>query len=193
MSDFIKINKDFTIEQNFWDINPQIALISPFSLLYKEDSGGDMSSRYMWACFFMCDPDDKENRLFRLPVNDRKNDIIENYFNEDNNWSNEIFQQCLEAYSIKCLTSIERALKEEEESLLKRSRLLSESEYTLDYTRDDGKTIKGTAPQLDAMRSKTLKIYQDLEKTIEKFSKAKEDESRVYGGRKETISEKGDL
>lgn len=201
MSKFVDIDKNFDPKVNFWKKNPQIAFLDPFNKLYKSDDGGSHSSSLMWACFFFCDPDEEINRLFRI---DEENRIIaiENYY-PDLDWDDPLFQEVLEAYPFECLTSIERALKEEKDSLRARAKLLRETPYTIDepMRNDMGEIIpdksgrpiiiKGTATQLDNMRGKTQKIYEALETTLDKFLRSKEESARVYGGREETLSEKG--
>lgn len=199
---FTKINKDFNFNVNFWTLNPQMQFIEPFNKLYKMDDGGEKSSKYMWSVFFMTDPDDEVNIMFRLPEFERRKSV-ENFFPEID-WENKVFKECLEQYPFKCLTAVQRALLEEFDSLIQRVKILRETPYTLDdYMREEesgdyiydksGKPIpiKGTAKQLDDMRAKSKKFYEDIEVTIKKFMDEKADESRVWGGRKQTISELG--
>ncbi len=65
MSKFVKINKNFSWDTNFWELNPQVAFIYPFSVLYNWDDGQDKSSQHMWSVFFMVDPDEEEQPLTR--------------------------------------------------------------------------------------------------------------------------------
>lgn len=190
MSGFVRINKTFSIDQNFWELNPQLVILPPFNKLYKIKD----SSKIMWCIFFMCDPDEDENKLYRLQEEKRKETIEGNYYKV--NWEDPLIKECLEAYPFECMSSIERALKDEKDSLVRRANLFRTTELTLDKTKIiDGKSvvIKGTAIQLDTMRAKTLKIYEEFEKVEAKFKEQKAEEARVYGGRKETASEKGDI
>jgi len=190
MGNFVRISKKFDIDQDFWELNPQLKIIPPFSTLYPKKN----SSKIMWAIFFMCDPDEDDNLLFRLELEERKKVIEENYV--EVNWEDETIAACLVEYPWSCLTSIQRALKEEKDSLVARSHLFRDTVPTLDKTTIiDGKpfNMKGTALQLDAMRAKTLKIYEEFEKVEAKFKKAKSEDARVYGGRKETLSEQGQI
>lgn len=188
MGNFVRINKNFDIEQDFWELNPQLKVYPPFSKLYPEEN----SSKIMWCIFFMCDPDEEENKLFRLEEEKRRQAIEENYFKPD--WENKVVKECYEAYPFECMDSIQRALKDEKDSLRARARVFRETEPTLDETvilGDKAVTMKGTALQLDTMRAKTLKIYEEFEKVEAKFKHQKAEDARVYGGRQETISEKG--
>lgn len=198
---YIKINPDFRPELNFWELNPQVAYISPFNKLYETDNGGDDSSAHMWACFFISYPDEDKNFLFKLPPHEQKEAI--NRFYSDIRWDDPLFQDCVEEFPFACLNSIQRSLKEELESLKERSKTLRETPYTFDHymTNDMGDMIldksgkpihiKGTAKDIDAARAKTSKIYEGVEKALEKFVQSKEEEARVYGGRQQTIHEKG--
>lgn len=188
MGSFIRVNKNFSLTQDFWEINPQMRIYPPFNKLYNLPD----SSKIMWCIYFMCDPDEDDNKLYRLEESERRRVIEENYHKVD--WDDPLVLECLEAYPLECMDSIERSLKAEKDSLVSRSKLIRETEPTLDRTvLMEGKAavMKGTALQLDTMRSKTAKIYDELETVIKKFQKHKAEEARVYGGRKETASEKG--
>ena len=184
---FTNITKKTKPEENFWELNPQIQYISPFNEL--KDKFKD-SSQHMWAIFFMSEPDEDINKFYRYDLEKRKLQI--NNFYSKIKWDNKLFTECLEAYPFECLNTVQRSLKDELDSLKKRSKLIRETDPTLDYTDpSSGKTLKGTAGQLDTMRTKSEKIYDQLEKAMLKFNKQKEDEVKVYGGRSQTASEKG--
>jgi len=184
---------------NYWIANPQVRYIEPFNEIYDVDDGGEKSSKYMYCITFFCDPDEEENKYFRMTEEVRKKNL-KNYFKEVD-WNNKLFKKGLAAYPFECMDSIKRSLKEELESAKERAKVISETEYTLDdYMRDSsgdyiydksGKPIpiKGTAKQLDDLRKNTGKIYDDLDRTIEKYMSKKADEIRIRGGRKQTLSE----
>ena len=184
---------------NYWEANPQVKYIEPFNLLYEMDDGGENSSKYMYCITFFCDPDEQENKYFRMSEEVRKKNL-QNYFKEVD-WDHPLFIKGLEAYPFECMDSIKRALKQELESAKKRAKLIS-AEPTLDgYMLDEdgdyiydksGKPIwiKGTAKQLDDMRKSTAKIYEDIDRTIERYMSKKADEIRIRGGRKQTLSER---
>lgn len=189
----ININKSWSADVNFWKSNPQITLHNPYSKLYNKDKSKDKSksSIDMWTIFFLSDPDSTKNTFYRIPYSERLALIKENY-NKDFNENNKLIIECLEAYPQLILSAVERSLKEEIDSMVQRSQLLRNTVYTLDKTVIDGNKsliMKGTATQLDSMRSKTTKLYENYEKLQQKFMK-QQDETRIRGGRKETISEK---
>jgi hypothetical protein len=148
----------------------------------------------------MCDPDEEENKFFRMNEVTRKSNL-ENFY-PDINWDLPSFKAALDAYPFECLNSIQRSLKEELETAKVRTKKISETIYTLDdYLRDEdgemiidktGKPIRimGTWKQLDDMRKNTKRIYEDLDVTIDKYFSKKADEIRVRGGRRETPQEK---
>jgi hypothetical protein len=178
------VTKTTDPKTDFWKLNPQLQYISPFNKL-KEIKN---SSHYMWAVFFMSEPDEEINRFYRYSISKRKENINNLY---DIDWTLPILQECIEAYPYECLNSVQRALKDELDSLKDRTRLIRDTKLTLDYTDPDtGKTIKGTTSQIDGMRMKSGKIYDQLEEAINKFTKQKDDDVRVYGGRQQSASEK---
>ena len=198
---YIRINPDYKIETNFWVLNPLVALVSPFSKLYDLDDGGSTSSNFMWACYFNNFPDESKNFLFRLSPKERKKAISRKYPNFDH--ENALYLECNEAFPFACMNTIQRSLKEELESLKIRTKKLVETPYTFDHymVNDKGEYIvdkggkpillKGSAKDIDAARAKTEKIYEGVEKALNKFMEQSESDARVFGGRKQTPSEKG--
>jgi hypothetical protein len=194
-------NGDYKI--NFWEINPQIAIIHPFRQLYERDTTKDksVSSLEMWCIYMYCDPS-YDNKIFRLPP-DKKLDAI-TYVYPDFDKEDTSIAQCITEYDVHCLTSAARAFKEEELSLLKRAEFIKEAPYTFDeiatnrsgeymYTKQGSPiVIKGTAKDLDAMRKNTLTIYKQYEE-VKKMFEEEQGELRVHGGRRESIFEKGEL
>jgi len=186
---------------NYWEVNPQVKYIKPFSEVYKLDDGGEHSSKFMYVVTFFCDPDENENKFFRMSEEVRKKNLEEFYPEMD--WEDPLFQECLEAYPFECMNSIQRSLKEQLDSMKERTKLITSTERTLDhYLQDDegnmiydksGKPIfvKGTAKQIDDLQKTTRKIYEDLEILMEKFMSQKAEDVRVRGGRKRTAHEKG--
>ena len=201
---FTNIKKDFDPKQNFWDINPQLTMYKPFSKLYKRDKSKnkEQSSKEMWTIMFLSDPDDMVNKFARMPYNERLEMLKEEYYPEFDEEDEDI-AECLEKYPMECLTAVERAFKEEVDSLVKRVKFIKNSEYTFDDVERDhngnvifisGKPMvrKGTATDLDRMRANTKKIYDQYEEVENAFIKER-NEARVVGGRKESLSERGEI
>lgn len=192
------INKAFDTDVNFQELNPQMKLIKPYSELYKLEN----SSKDMQMIFFLCDPDEDENKFARWDYDTRLK-ILKETFHPDFDPKNPLIEECLYSYPTDCLSAAERAFKEEKESLFKRAKFLKNAEYTFDDVERDAKgavifvagkpmTRKGTADTLDKMRGYTLKIYQQYEEVEAVFSKEKE-KARVVGGRKESLTERNVL
>jgi len=166
--------------KNFWEVNPQLTYMSPFSELYQSDKSKnkDRSSRDMWCIFFMSDPDEDKNLFYRIPEKERLEMLME-VFHPKFNLEDELVSKAMEEYPTLCLTAVERALKDEKDALTKRAKFLSTADYDFDTMKD-----------LDNAYSKTSKIYENFEAIEERFIKQKS-QSRVKGGRRESASEKG--
>jgi len=56
----------FNINQNFWELNPQLIYIKPFALLYERDDSKNhsVSSKEMWCIWLHEDPS-YENKVYR--------------------------------------------------------------------------------------------------------------------------------
>jgi hypothetical protein len=176
----IRLNVNFTPTTNFWDINPQVGLITPFRRL-RDKYGDEESSKYMWTIFFFCHPNEEENLLFRYPEEERKSYITKNYFQEID-WNCVYFLDAMDEYPFHLQTAIERALREEKDSLISRAKFLKNAEYDLKSAR-----------VLDTMRSSTKKIYEGLDETIKKYTESVEESGEVWGGRNETAAERGQM
>ncbi len=179
MSKFANLTADFTPTANWWELNPQMIYIAPYNKLYELDHTSDKSysSKQMWACYFMRDPDETENKFFRFGDEKIKEMLSETYFKEADWWDNEEFLACLETWPQDCLNAVQRSLLDSKQSLLRRGKFLKSQEYTMETVKD-----------LDMAHSKTAKIYEDYERVEEKFL-AQKSSARVKGGRKQSKAE----
>lgn len=190
----------FSETSNFWESNEQMKFMKPYNELYKADKSKDkgQSSKDMWTIAIMEDPD-PSNIFYRIPKEDRLKMLIETY-NPKFDQNNKLIKQCWESFPEDNFDTIEKAFKQEIDSLVKRAKFLSGAEYTFDDVEKDekGKTIfvagkpmvkKGTATELDKMRANTLKIYEQYDQVKTMFEKNKSS-ARVHGGRKESLSER---
>jgi hypothetical protein len=166
--------------KNFWEVNPQLVYIPPFSSLYATDKSKEKtkSSKDMWCIFFMSDPDEEKNKFYRIPEKERL-EMLKEVYNPEFDVENELVSECIIKYPSICLTAVERALKDEKDALAKRAVFLAKADYNYDTMKD-----------LDNAFSKTSKIYENFEAIEERFLKQK-NQSRVKGGRRESASEKG--
>lgn len=174
---FVTVPKPFDPNINFWELNPLIKNVSPFSAVFKTDNGGNRSSDTMWSVVFMCDPDEDTNIFFRYSEAERKKHIQDMFPNAS--LDTQLFEECVQAYPFECMDSIQRSLYDLKNSLRARARFLYSSEYTLETGKD-----------LDIMHKNTKTLYADLQKVIEEFSASKEVDVRIKGGRKESLGEK---
>jgi hypothetical protein len=186
---FVNRNSNMTMETDFWAENPQIRYITPFDDLYPMKE----SSKIAWWIYFMKDPDEAFNKFYRLPEKQRMETLNKNLINVD--LSDPIIRKCYDIYDEMCLTSVQRALKQEINNMVKRSDFIDSLDYTHDKhvgfaANGQPQIIPGTAKMLDSMRSQTKKIFDDYKRIEEMFFEEK-NENEVYGGRKESISEKG--
>ena len=149
--------------KNFWEANPQLVYMPPFSYLYSSDKSKDKakSSKDMWCIFFMSDPDEDKNKFYRIPEKERL-DMLQEVYNPEFDVENELVQECILKYPSLCLTAVERALKDEKDALSKRAKFLASATYDFDTMKD-----------LDNAYSKTSKIYENFEAIEERFLKQK--------------------
>lgn len=180
MNTFINIKKDFSPNENFWELNPHLIYVKPFSYLYNRDESENkiVSSKEMWCILWMSEPDEEVNKYYRLPVPDRLE--VCNEYNPEFNIEDEEITECIAAYPEVCLSSIERAYKMEKDQLVKRAEFLSTVEYSLADLRD-----------LDYAKGMTYKIYKDFDRIEQEYFASKRTESRIYGGRKASPRERG--
>ena len=177
-----------------------MSLMKPFSKLYQKDTskGKTESSKQISFIFFLCEVDDEVNKFARIPYEERI-EMLKETFYADFDQEDETIKECLEQYPVLAMSAIERALKEEIDSMVQRAKFIDKTQrenYTLDELIPIGNNRwinkKGTATQLDAMRKNTPAIYKNYEKLEDQFLEFKKS-SRVKGGRKESLAERGVL
>jgi hypothetical protein len=196
---FVKVQGQFDIRKNFWEENFQISLIYPFSSLYQRDNTTNKltSSKILWCCWLDQDPN-YENKLYRLPPDQKKSAILAYYPEFD--YKDPLIAECLMAYPEHCLSPAAKSFRSEEETLRKFAELIEkkieEDELTFDSYIPLGNNrfqlIKGTANQIADLKKKNAGLYPQYEK-IRKMFEQEQNEIRVYGGGTETIMESGGL
>lgn len=179
MNTFINTKKDFSPTTNFWELNPHLMFVKPFSDLYNADKtkNHEQSSKDMWCILWMSDPDEDTNKYYRLPE-DQRFETCKN-FNKSFDKDDELTAQCLEAYPEVCLSTIERALRAEREAIAKRALFLQSAVYSYD-----------TMTMLDNAFSKTSKILEQYGKIYEQFVQSKKKSVMILGQREQTAREK---
>ena len=179
MSSFAAINKNQT--GNFWELNPHMIYVDPFSNLYTLDKSKDkeQSSKDMWCVLWLTDPDEEVNRYYRIPKDERVQVCLN--FNPKFDQDHPQIQECLAKYPYLCLTADELAHKLQKDQLIEISQFLSSQVIGMDNVKD-----------IIDLKAKMPKIYQDFEKIDKMFQKNKS-EQRIFGGRKQTARERGQL
>ncbi len=147
MNTFINIKKEFKPDQNFWELNPHLRFVKPFSELYGEDESKNKtnSSKTMWCIFYLSEPDEDINLYYRLGYDDILD--ICHKFNKTFDETNELVRECIATYPEVCLTVIERTLKVTKDLFKKRNSFLKEAPYDFE-----------TMTQIDNAISKTPKM-----------------------------------
>lgn len=197
------VKADPTLEENFWDLNPQHRFIDPFKSLYDRDSSKNKvkSSKEMWCLWMYCDPS-YDNKVYRLSEGDKVT-TIKNYY-KDFDFNDPLIQMCISAYDDMCLTPAARAFKEEERSFAKRAAVIRDSVYTLSEPMRDASgniithngrpiIIPGTAKELDSLRKNTLDILKKYQQAKKVFEEEQRGEPKLFGGGVETLMEEGGL
>lgn len=181
ISGLTNITKEFHPTQNFWELNPQLIYLQPFSDLYNADTSKDHldSSKDMWCVLWMVDPDEDVNKFYRVPYNDRVQVCIE--YNSKFDINHPRIVECMRGYNEYCLSADEKAYKMQKDQLIQITEFLNTIPIDLDNI---GKVID--------LKAKLPKIYSDFEKVDKLFKKIKS-EQRIYGGRKQTARETGRL
>lgn len=182
MNSFIKINKDLKPDQSFWELNPHLRYVKPFSELYDEDDSKNKktSSNTMWCIYYLSEPDETINIYYRLPT-DQLLDTCKN-FHPDFDYNNELVQRCIREYPEVCLTVMERMLKMTKELFKKRTMFLKEADY--DFS---------TMTVIDKAIAATPKLEEDFDKVVQKYTEEKNKEVQLLGGRKQSAREKKNI
>lgn len=196
---FVKLQGNFDIRKNFWEHNFQLSLIEPFKFLYDRDTSKDkeVSSRELWCIWLELD-NNYENKISRLPIDQRRSAILA--YNPNFDFNDPLIAACLLAYPEHCLTPAAKSFKSEEDTLRKFAELIEkkieEEEITLDSYISLGNNrfqlIKGTANQLADLKKKNAALYPQYDK-IRRMFEEEQNELRLFGGGKETQLEKGQL
>lgn len=170
---------------NFWEANPQFTIMEPFSTLYKNDKtkDKDTSSKHAWCVSLFCETFEK-SIFAHFPEDERKEELSE--WNKKINWKDKIIQNCIKKYPYIVMTAAARALKEEEDILMKRTVFLRKS---YDQAIEDANVE--LAEKLEKLLANSGKLYDNLEKAMEKFTTEVNKRSQLRGGREESYSEQG--
>jgi len=196
------ITEGYQKNSNFWDENPQLAVINPFKSLLKDDKskGKIDSSNLMWAIALINHPKSDlyyvENKEFVIAKDmlGLKESSIDKFW--DNN------KYLVEAFTGACLSQAERSLVDWYDYMRKRDIYLKNTEYYFDQYKTDNNgdnivsktgqfvTEKGTAEQLDKAWGASKSMWADYEKIIKTVS---EEEVVVKNKREKSSTAKGEI
>lgn len=174
--------RNFNINENFWESNPNIKNIGEFKQLYRNDKSKKKkdSSTIMWAVALFLDKN-KDNPYKNLRSDDRKI-VINSDFLENDHYDWSFLEDYIKAYKKYCMTAMERALLNMEDKLKERDDLISMTKYDMDNADDMDKLLLNTKKLKD--------MYTDIKDDLEK---EQDNDGVTKGGRIESASEKGDL
>jgi hypothetical protein len=140
------------IFKDFWEQNPEMAVITPFNEL-KPQKG---SSKIMWAIYQIYDP---KAILHVYKESDRIEEVKGNYYDIDL----EKNKECIEAYKDLCISPLEKEYQSWEDEVMKTQEFIRLANWD---TRTIGNKIKALK-DLDAIFLKCAalrdKIFMDRE------------------------------
>ena len=194
--------ESYSKNSNFWEENPQLAVINPFKTLMKDDKskGKVESSNLMWAIALINHPKSDlyyvENKEFVIAKDmlGLKESSIDKFW--DNN------KHLVDAFTGACLSQAERSLVDWYGYMRKRDIYLKNTEYYFDQYKTDNNgdnivsktgqfvTEKGTAEQLDKAWGASKSMWADYEKIIKTVS---EEEVVVKNKREKSSTAKGEI
>ena len=196
------LTENYNKNSNFWEENPQLAVINPFKSLLKNDkSKGRLdSSNLMWAIALINHPksdlyyvENKEDVIARDMLCIKDKDI-------DKFWENN--KSLVDSFKDACLSQAEKSLVDWYDYMRKRDIYLKNTEYYFDQYKTDNNgdnivsktgsfiTEKGTAEQLDKAWGASKSMWADYEKITKTV---KEEEVVVKNKREKSSTAKGEI
>lgn len=177
------ITKSYSPNNIFWDMFPQFTIINPFKDLYSKDKskGKKTSSTLMWAIALLYHP---KSDIYNL--NDKFERIAKDMLKKkpDYDWSKH--KELIDTFIDMALSQAEKSMHFWSESLKDRDDFLSKQEYHFSYSVTDPEgnmfDYKSNVKELDEMRGRTAKLYQDYFKIKKELS-----EEEVARGRGQKI------
>jgi hypothetical protein len=174
----MRLSKKYELGLSFWEANPQLSKMYPFSELYRPDrtKNKERSSNIAWGIVLFCE-NEKFSAYRRFDEKEREK-RIEHDFGVD--FRGKKVQECIEFYRENYMSEIEKRMYEYDEILKRRQEFLLQSSYDWDISE-----------KIDKSLSMTKKIYEDYESVRERFER--EVSSYIQGGRQLSALEKGEL
>jgi len=186
----MKLNVKFSLSEpvDFWELNPTVGLVPPFSELYNNGKNREYTSRVMWYLSFLFNPDSEENRFAKMSEKEAK-EVLKETFIPDLK-ENAVFKKCYMAFPNELLTSAEIAVNAGLKTLRQFNELFLNTELTLDETlievdpnsgKKYGIQVKGTAKQIEGILKNFEKTTEKLEKALVNLRKEKEKAKGIGG------------
>jgi hypothetical protein len=175
---------------NFWVAHPNFLSIRLFKEFYDQDTTKkkDYSSNVMWAIALLVDLH-PENTWRNKPETEKKPILAEDVIGDkDFKW--EDVEDLINEYLDRCTSIPKKELRNFYNKIHDRQKFIDKTPFTLDDYNGEGKLVKGTAAQLDAMMVNTSKVWAVYDDLIVKFQESEED-GQARGGRTESASEAG--
>lgn len=172
----------------FWEVFPQFLLVDPFTKFHKNDKSRKktFSSNIMWAISLLLHPD---SEIYN--VSDKYEQINKTMMGDkDFDWSK--YQEHMDEFVNIALSQGKKSLVAMNDRLRNRDAFLKEQTYSFDYYNDQGKLVKGTADQLDAMEARTAKLYEQYFK-IQKELEAEKSSASKRGSKMESLSDSNQI
>lgn len=169
--------ESFDTEANFWEINKQLKVMSPFSDLYKNDKSKNKqdSSKLMWGVALAFDPNSKYHNF---PEKDRATLVAKDWF-IDKSFDWDKYKDLTKQYMNCFLTPTERSMRAFKNKIDERERLLEQYPYTID-----------NAKMLDDIITNTDKIMKVID-YLEKKLGTEDSSGATVADREESAVEKG--
>lgn len=174
----MKVISSWDTSGNFWELNEQFKVITPFTKLYTEDKSKSKahSSKLMWAIAFYADFDSKYRALSE---GERKKLITEDILKEpEYDWIQlEVYIKGWEVFKsvpMKQMAEWERLMNEKTEYM---------------------KTLKYSAETADEIEKRLLsnsKLYAEYEEIMSRLVQDGE-AGTMLGGAMESLTEKGEI
>ena len=167
------------IDANFWEANsPELKYTKPFVDYYRKDRSRDklFSSQQMWAVFMYVDP---RSRKARLSDEERREEIIAYYLTPKHKW--EDLEELISAYPEACLSKIQRLFRGWIDKMTERDGFIMSTDYD-----------ENTFEMLDKMMGASKRMWEQLN-DIKSAMIDEELKNAVFGGRRESKSELGEL
>lgn len=187
----MSVVSNFTPDQNFWEVNPQLLLATEFKALHKADKskGKESSSRTMWWVAFCYDLDPANKWRGQL-LEDKQKELGLELIGDSDFYEKgkKVLDPLIERYIAFTDSEAKRALRDWEEKMQERRQFIKETKYTLGEISEKGSWVGGTAIIIDNMMKTTKSIFTDYKEVMKDLA-SEDGEGHVQGGARESYME----